>query len=480
MLNVLKSVLLQWKSYLRYALILPALVLLGAIIAIYAESPILILPLLVALAFTTFTALNIALYILVASLPFSFRFIMASGTEMQVPTEPLLGIMAVALILRWIILGSKGIHLRFPLRYPMLLYATGVCLSLLNTTHLYASLKGSFRALTYMMLSVVVFNVITDRQRLKRFFIASMIPASIAVGWTAIFLADRIKMWRWSSAYDGLPFTSYAHYGSFVMVIMLVLVARAVYDKGIYDRVAWNILLGFYGIALCFCYSRGVWLAFILAMGFLMIQRSEGLKGLTSKKVLIGGGIVIFFLILLGIPQISNVIISRANTILSLSYGSNRERLLRWGTAFSMFMKNPILGAGYGSFAFSFINDPAILGAKSRFGMGAHSEYLQVLAETGIIGFAGWVWVIISFFLYGFKLLQRLSPISGNTSETNVLLWRSLAIGIMSAEFALLTHFLVNNLVQSYIVGVPFWLLMGLLPAIGNIAENENQKGDNA
>jgi O-antigen ligase len=145
-----------------------------------------------------------------------------------------------------------------------------------------------------------------------------------------------------------------------------------------------------------------------------------------------------------------------------------------------MFMKNPILGAGYGSFAFSFINDPAILGAKSRFGMGAHSEYLQVLAETGIIGFAGWVWVIISFFLYGFKLLQRLSPISGNTSETRVLLWRSLVIGIMSAEFALLTHFLVNNLVQSYIVGVPFWLLMGLLPAIGNIAENENQKGDNA
>jgi len=331
-----------------------------------------------------------------------------------------------------------------------------------------------------MMLSVVVFNVITDRRRLKHFFIVSIIPASIAVGWTAIFLADRIKMWRWSSAYDGLPFTSYAHYGSFVMVILLILVARAIYDKGIYDRVAWNILLGFYGVALCFCYSRGVWLAFILAMGFLMIQRSEGLKILTSKKVFIGGGILIFLLILLVIPQISNVIISRASTILSLSYGSNRERLLRWGTAFSMFMKSPILGEGYGSFAFSFINDPAILGAKSRFGMGAHSEYLQVLAETGIIGFAGWMWIIISFFLYGFTLLQKLPPISGNTPETSVLLWRSLVIGIMSAEFALLMHFLVNNLVQSYIVGVPFWLLMGLLPAIGNIAENETKKGDNA
>ncbi|MGB9598101.1 MAG: hypothetical protein ACPL7B_17575, partial [Candidatus Poribacteria bacterium] len=55
------------------------------------------------------------------------------------------------------------------------------------------------------------------------------------------------------------------------------------------------------------------------------------------------------------------------------------------------------------------------------------------------------------------------------------MLWRSLAIGIMSAELALLIHFLVNNLIQTYIVGIPFWILMGLLPAIGNIAEKESE-----
>lgn len=247
-MNVIKVVLPKWKTYLRFTLILPVMVLLGATLAIYADSPILIIPLLGGLALTTFAALDLALYVLVACLPFSFRFIMASGTEMQVPTEPLLGIMAVALILRWIILGTKGFHLRFPLRYPMLLYALGICLSLLNTTHLYASMKGSFRALTYMMLSVVVFNVITDRQRLKRFFIISIIPATIAVGWTLIFLVDRIKVWRYSIAYEGLPFTSYAHYGSFVMAILLILVARAIYDRGVYDRVAWTGMLVFYGV----------------------------------------------------------------------------------------------------------------------------------------------------------------------------------------------------------------------------------------
>jgi putative inorganic carbon (HCO3(-)) transporter len=475
-MNQISISFLLEKPYLRYALFIPALIILGASLAFYADSPLLIIPLLGILALTSFSALDIALYIFVASLTFSFRFIMASGTEMQIPTEPLLAIMAGAFILRWIILAGKGVKLKFPFKLPMLLYATGICLSLINTTHLYASIKGSFRALMYMMLSVVVFYVISDRQRLKRFFIISIIPATIAVGWTAIFLVDRIKMWRWTTAYEGTPFTSYAHYGSFVAVLFLIFVARAIYDKGSYDRIMWLGLTVFYGIAICLCFSRGVWLAFIIAIAFLLIQRSDGIR---SKKMLIMGAGVIFFVILLSIPQISHTIMDRASTIINLNYGTNRERLLRWGTAIAMFERNPILGAGYGSFAFSYINDPAILGSKSKYGMGAHSEYLQVLSETGLVGFIGWMWIIISFFLYGFRLLNKLnSEKSENDSKTGRMLWRSLSIGVMSAELALLIHFLVNNLVQSYIVGVPFWVLMGILPAIGNIAEKELSKSN--
>jgi len=454
------------KNYIKYALFIPALIVLGASLAIYADSPFLIVPLLGILALTSFSALNIALYILVATLPFSFRFIMTSGTEMQVPTEPLLAIMAGAFALRWIVLKSRGVKIGFPFKLPMLLYSAGICLSLINTTHLYASIKGSFRALVYMMLSVIVFSIINDRQKLKRFFIIAMVSGTIAVGWTAIFLIDRIEMWRWTTAYEGTPFTSYAHYGSFVVVILFILLARMIYDRGVYDRVIWSGLTVFYIVAICLCFSRGVWLSFIISMGFLLIQRSEGVK---NKKMLIAGAFVLLFVVLISIPQVSDVIISRASTIFSLKYGTNKERLLRWATAIAMFERHPILGAGYGSFAFSYINDPAILGRVSKYGMGAHSEYLQVLSETGLIGFIGWMWIIVSFFLYGFRLLNKLGLKSEN------MLWRSLAIGIMSAELALLIHFLVNNLIQTYIVGIPFWILMGMLPAIGNIAESENE-----
>ena len=245
----MKSRIRNQKSKISYILLFLVMIALGSALALYADSPLLVVPFLGVLVLTSFAALEYALYILVAFLPFSFRFIMLSGTEMQVPTEPLLAIMAIALALRWIILGARKPENRkarqpdrrpsdppafrlsgspaFPFRFPMLVYGVSLCLSMINAGHLYSAVKGSLRAVAYIMLAAVVSNVITDKRRLKRLFIASIVPSTVAVGWTVIFLADRLEMWRWSSAYEGLPFTSYSHYGSFVAVILLLFLARS-------------------------------------------------------------------------------------------------------------------------------------------------------------------------------------------------------------------------------------------------------------
>ena len=164
----------------------------------------------------------------------------------------------------------------------------------------------------------------------------------------------------------------------------------------------------------------------------------------------------------------------------SLSYGSNRERLLRWGTALMMFLRHPIIGNGYGSFAFTFVNNPAAIGVYlSQFSMGAHNEYLQALAETGLVGFTAWMSIVVSFFLYGFRLLKTLSKAqedqeSGAVApEVPVSFYRSVVIGVMAAEMSIMMHFLVNNMIEADIVGVPFWLLIGVLAAIGNMVQKE-------
>ena len=290
------------KSFLKLAPLFLAMVILGAALAFYADSPLLVIPFLGALALTSFAALDYALYLLIAFLPFSFRFIFAYGTEMQVPTEPLLAVMALALVLRRFVIGRGNLEIKFPFRYPLSLYAVSLWLSMINTGRLYSSAKGSLRAIAYMSLAFVVFNVITDRRRLKWLFIAAIVPAVVAVGWTVIFLADRLEVWSSSSAYTGLLFTSYSHYGAFVAVILLILLGRSIFDRGSYDRVIWTILLGIFSIGICFSFSRGVWLSFIAAVGFMLLQRTEGTQ---NRKILIIGGAVALLLFLLNMPHIS-------------------------------------------------------------------------------------------------------------------------------------------------------------------------------
>jgi putative inorganic carbon (HCO3(-)) transporter len=265
-------------------------------------------------------------------------------------------------------------------------------------------------------------------------------------------------------------------------VILLPLLARFIFDRGKYDRVIWIILLAYFSVAICFSFSRGVWISFILAVGFMLLQKSSGIQ---HKRFLIVGGAVAFFALLLVLPGISGLLVSRAKTITSFGYGSNKARLLRWSTAIMMFLRHPITGCGYGSFGATFLSDPTLHGEYvSQFGLGAHNKYLEVLAETGLLGFTAWMWIIISFFRHGFHLLSRLSKpgdrdsgeeSSAEGSIQNVSFYRSLIIGTMAAELSLLVHFLVNSMIQADIIGVPFWLMMGLLPALGNIMAGESQ-----
>ena len=114
--------------------------------------------------------------------------------------------------------------------------------------------------------------------------------------------------------------------------------------------------------------------------------------------------------ILLSIPYASNLVISRLQTITNLEYASNKTRILRWGFALVMFLRHPIIGNGYNSFKFTYVNRPELIGTYlSQFRMGAHNEYLQVLAEQGVIGLSIVIGFIASLFI---KFRKHITPVT--------------------------------------------------------------------
>ncbi len=444
-------------------------ILLGAALGIYAESPILILLVLAIIGTLVFMAMDVALYALLICFPFSFRYILPGQTEVQTPTEPLLGILVFAFIIRQIldrVLRTEQSHQDrdfFPFAAPVLFYMLATFLSTVNSPQLYTSSKGAIRSVAYMMLSFLTYAFIKRHQDLRRLFVSTFPSAIVAVVWTVVVIIEHIDQWQWRSAYEGSPFTNYTVYGSFTAVFLLIVLSRLLLDRTAYDRVLWTGLFVILGFGLIMCFARGVWLSVIVAFGFLLMQLGTG-EG--SRKILFVGAIGVFVFIILSLPGISELIMNRISSSFSLHFASNKLRLLLWGQALLMFLQHPIIGNGYGAFGILHKQDASLVGTyTAQFQLGAHSEYLQVLAELGIVGFAVWVWVIISFFRYGRRALSQIEE----------PFYRSLIVGLIAAELSILVLFTVNSLPSGDEISVPFWVIYGLLPAVVNMATQQKQ-----
>ena len=436
----------------------------GCIIGGYSDTPLPLLSLLVVTGAFVFLGMDLAVYLLLIALPFSFRYILPGRFEIQTPTEPLLGMLAAVYcgqrILDWALRKDKPEN-TFPFLVPLCFYIFVTFLSAINTPDLFGTFKGALRATVYMLFSVVVHAVIQNRTDLKRLFIASFPSAAVAVIWTVIVLIYHIDAWQWTSAYRSAPFTNYSVYGSFTALFFLVCLSRLLFDNSGYDRVLWTAWFICFGIGLLMCFSRGVWLSVIVAIGFMLLQLG---KGVTHKKILFIGATCLILLVCLNLPGIYNILVERITSAMDLSYASNRARLLRWGQAFVMFSESPILGKGYGAFAMLYEEDVALVGSyTAQYQLGAHSEYLQVMAELGIVGLGTWIWLNLAFLRYGFRALKTLED----------GFYRAIVIGLMAAEISLMVHFTVNNLLNGDAIGIPFWGIYGLLPAVVQMANRE-------
>jgi putative inorganic carbon (HCO3(-)) transporter len=125
------------------------------------------------------------------------------------------------------------------------------------------------------------------------------------------------------------------------------------------------------------------------------------------------------------------------------------SRLAIWALAGSMFLSHPVLGVGYGTYRISSLTYvPEPIGGQLH----AHNLYLQLLAETGAVGFLVFFALIGAFFYIGVKLVK--DPDS---------LYRIVGIGTCGALTATLVHGMVDFLFNvSPQFGALFWLVLAL------------------
>jgi len=178
--------------------------------------------------------------------------------------------------------------------------------------------------------------------------------------------------------------------------------------------------------------SFGAWLGIIAGLVFSLVVYLSKSK---NKKIIWG----IIFCLLAIVLIFGFLKINSIQGKLSLN-----SRLEIWQRAWQVFKIYPIVGIGPGTFEDFFIPYP-------RWGVPQpHNLYLAFLLQAGIIGFIGFIWLLVWFFKTGFKNLFKVY-----SSEFMVIL--------MSVMIYVLIHGLVDTTYWKNDLAVFFWIVIGCM-----------------
>lgn len=191
-------------------------------------------------------------------------------------------------------------------------------------------------------------------------------------------------------------------------------------------------------------WSRGGWMGFAAALFIIAVMLPRrGMWGLVLAVVIVVGGLALYaagwlpasiasrltgFLEYTRFEDVRGVGINDANYAVI-------ERMAHWQAALSMWRERFWLGVGFGGYEAAY---PAHRLVNWQYALGhAHNYYLNLLAETGVLGLAAYLVLLGSIFVRLWRASRRTAG------------WtRGLALGLAGAW----THFAVHNFVDNILV----------------------------
>ena len=234
------------------------------------------------------------------------------------------------------------------------------------------------------------------------------------------------------------PYENPIDFSTYLIVLIPALLGLSMGCRGVRRAALWLLLLG-----LLACLARleslgawiGLWVGLLLIVGIDRNMRWGGLSAMVAS--LVGGW---FFLQRTGHMQ----------KLFSLSSIGRTDRWLMWQAAINMIRDRPLLGHGVNTFMANYMAYWVGGEPVPRY---AHNCFLQITAETGVLGFVTFVWVLGAMIWLWWRVLRSV----GSQRDSRMLL-----LGLSGGLVAFLVQSSMDTNFYSLRQATLFWTLSGL------------------
>ncbi|PYS98585.1 MAG: hypothetical protein DMF63_15425 [Acidobacteria bacterium] len=251
------------------------------------------------------------------------------------------------------------------------------------------------------------------------------------------------------------PFGSFVNRHNFAAFIeMAVAVPMGLIFTGAIlkdKRLLYVTAIALMGVSLLLSGSRGGLVAFLAEIIFLVLL-TTGTKSRSNLALKLGLAVLLFVAVIGGAVFVGGeTSLTRvADTAATSDLTTGRSNI--WHVTLEVIKANLPFGAGFGAFGVAYTPHDAMSGLERV--EQSHNDYLQVLADAGIVGA-----VIGLFFL--FRLFVTGKAASGIRNDYR----RGIAFGALAGIFAILVHSIFDFVLHTTAISVMFLVLISLLVA---------------
>jgi O-antigen ligase len=417
---------------------------------------------------------TLAIYLLAFAMPFgSLQELDLGGVNIGA-VEALTGLVVVAWFARMVAQRKIQIHLA-PLSIPLLLFLASLSVSLLFTLSLPLSLKEISKWIEVLVITLYLTNNAEGNKGhtlMRRLLIALLLAGSAQAllglyqFWRRVGPEGFLLLGRFMRAHGTFrqpnPYAGYLGLHLPLALGVLFSDLEGLWGdcrRGNWMRrvLAWLALIsaGLMALALLASWSRGGWLGFAAALVTMVLFLNR-----RAFLVALALGLLVGLVLLLGGTRyLPGAITERLTT--SLAYlgkvdlraieitdanWSIVERLAHWQAGLEMFADHPWRGVGIGTYPVAY---PQYALPRWQDPLGhAHNYVINLAAETGFIGLAGYAIFWAVYLVSTLRLLRRT---------------HGLARGYVLAALGIFAHLHVHNLVDNlYVQGMHLQVAVAL------------------